>query len=79
MTIQQGWNFPAKSRGKSLFRGAFSGRGEKHQRCHDRELGRCFVSVGYCVLQVVVVTEYIRGVTRACGGVNEDVAIEYNV
>ena len=41
-------------------------------------LGRCFVSVGYCVSEVFVDMECSRGIVRACGGVNEDAAIEYS-
>ena len=33
-------------------------------------LGRCFVSVGCCVLQVEVDVECITGIVRVCGGVN---------
>jgi len=38
--------------------------------------GRCSVRVGYCVSQVVVVMECSKGIVRAYGGVNDDVAIE---
>ena len=38
--------------------------------------GRCSVHVGCCVSLLVVVIECIRGIMRACGEVNEAVAIE---
>jgi len=40
-------------------------------------LGRRSVRVGYCVSLLVDDMECGDGVVRVCGGVNEDVAIEY--
>jgi len=42
-------------------------------------LGRCFVRVFCCVLQVIVVMECIRRTVRVCGGVNDVVAVECGV
>jgi len=43
-----------------------------------RVLGRCSVRVSFCVSLLAVDKECIRGIVRACGGVNDNVAIEYS-
>jgi len=40
--------------------------------------GRCSVRVGCCVSLLLVVMECSTGIVRVCGGLNEDVAIEYS-
>jgi len=42
-------------------------------------LGRCSVRVGCCVSQVAVIMACRKLIVRACGGINDDVAIDYSL